>query len=233
MLVWHDYRGMAQMPYLLNATTGPVFVYVAATAQIVGGAAILFLRTAKLGAAVLGIVYLLLALACVPRIVATPWVYDSWGNFFEPFSLATGAAIAYGGLSSARAAETLRLVGRLLFGLCVASFMLEQAFYIDVTAQLVPKWIPPGQMFWAVATTIAFGLAAVALLANLLALPATRLLTLMIVLFGLLVWVPMVVSGPHSHANWSEFAETFAIAGAAWVLADLLSGHRLTRRYAR
>ena len=46
----------------------------------------------------------------------------------------------------------------------------------------------------------------------------------MLVIFGLLVWVPLLVSNSHSHTNWSEFAETFAIAGVAWILAELL-GH--------
>jgi hypothetical protein len=77
-------------------------------------------------------------------------------------------------------------------------------------------------MFWAVATTVLFALAAVALLTNRMALLATRLLTMMIVSFGLLVWIPLILSDPHSHANWSEIAETFAIAGATWILADLL-----------
>jgi hypothetical protein len=45
--------------------------------------------------------------------------------------------------------------------------------------------------------------------------------------FGLLVWVPLVLSDPHNHTNWSENAETFAIAGAAWTLADLLGEYRL------
>ncbi len=77
-------------------------------------------------------------------------------------------------------------------------------------------------MFWAVTTTVLFALAAVALLTNRMALLATRLLTMMLVSFGLLVWVPLVVSDPHNHTNWSETVETFAIAGAAWILADLL-----------
>jgi predicted tellurium resistance membrane protein TerC len=77
-------------------------------------------------------------------------------------------------------------------------------------------------MFWAITTTVFFALAAVALLTNRLALLATRLLTLMLVIFGLLVWIPLLLSAPHSHTNWSENAETFAIAGTAWILADLL-----------
>jgi hypothetical protein len=114
-----------------------------------------------------------------------------------------------------------------LLGICSASFALEQAFYLNPTAQLVPKWIPPTQMFWAVATTVFFALAAVALLASRMALLASRLLTTMIVGFGLLVWVPLVLSNPRNHANSSEIAETFEIAGAAWMLADLLAEHRL------
>ena len=138
----------------------------------------------------------------------------------------TGAAIVYARLSSAWSPETLHRIGRILLGICVASFTLEQAIYLGATASLVPKWVPPSQIFWAVTTTVLFALAAVALLANRLALLAARLLTVMVVSFGLLVWVPLVLSDPHNHTNWSENAETFAIAGAAWILADLLGEYR-------
>jgi len=217
-LVWHDYNGWHRLLYI---------VYAAGAAQILGGAAIQFRRTAKAGAVVLGAVYLFFALLCVPRIIATPQIYNSWGNFFEQFSLLTGAAIVYARFSSSWAPETVNRIGRILLGICAASFTLEQAFYLDATAHLVPKWLPPSQMFWAVTTTVAFALAAVALLMNRMALLATRLLTTMIVIFGLLVWVPLLVSDPHSYTDWSETALTFAIAGAAWILADLLGGYRL------
>jgi hypothetical protein len=216
-LAWHDYNDWHQLRYI---------VYAAAAALIFGGAAIQFRRTAKTGAAVLGAAYLIFALLCVPGIVAKPQIYNSWGNFFEQFSLVTGAAIIYSRLSSACSRETLNRIGRILLGICAASFTLEQAIYLDATAHLVPKWLPPNQMFWAVATTVLFALAAVALLTNRMALLATRLLTMMLVIFGLLVWVPLLLSDPHNHTNWSENAETFAIAGAAWILADLLGEYR-------
>ena len=217
-LAWQDYNGWHQPRYL---------VYAAAVALIFGGAAIQFRPTAKTGAAVLGVVYLVFALQCVPGIVAAPRIYNSWGNFFEQFSLVTGAAIVSARLSSAWSRETLNRIGRILLGNCTASFTLEQAFYLHPTATLVPKWIPPSQMFWAVATTVFFALAALALLTNRTALLATRLLTLMLVLFGLLVWIPLLLSAPRSHTNWSETVETFAIAGTAWILADLLGESRL------
>jgi len=214
-LAWHEYNGWHQL----------YVVYAGGAALIFGGAAIQFRRMAKTGAAVLAAAYLVFALLCVPQIFAAPRTYNSWGNFFEQFCLATGAGIVCARWSSAwsRSPETVPRIGRILLGICVASFTLEQAIYLRGTVSLVPKWIPPGQMFWAVMTTGFFALAAVALLANRKAFLAARLLTVMLVSFGLLVWIPLTLSHPFSHTNWSENAETFAIAGAAWILADLLS----------
>jgi predicted tellurium resistance membrane protein TerC len=223
-LAWHDYNDGHQQRYI---------VYAAAAALIFGGATIQLRRTAKAGAAVLGAAYLVFVLLCVPGIVAAPQIFNSWGNFFEQFSLLTGTAIVYARLSSAWSPETVNQIGRILLGVCAASFTLEQAMYLDATAKLVPKWVPPTQMFWAVTTTVLFALAAVALLANRLALLASRLLTMMVVSFGLLVWVPLVLSNPHNHTNWSENAETFEIAGAVWILADLLGEYRLNDRRRR
>jgi hypothetical protein len=216
-LAWHEYNGWHLPGYI---------AYSAGAAEIFGGAAIQFRRTAKIGAAVLGAVYLVIALRCVPQIFAQPQIYNSWGNFFEQFSLVTGAAIVYGRLSSPWPRETLDRIGCVCVGACSASFALEQAVYLHPTATLVPKWIPPSQMFWAVATTVLFALAAVALLANRIALLAARLLTVMLVSFGLLVWVPLLLSGHRDPGNLSETAETFAIAGTAWILADLLGEDR-------
>jgi hypothetical protein len=213
ILAWHDYNGWHQPRYL---------VYAAAVALFLGGAAIQFRRTGKIGAAVLAAVFLVFALQCVPGIIAAPRVYNSWGNFFEQFSLVAGAVIVYARLSTAWSPEMRNRISSILVGICAASFTLEQAFYLPPTATLVPKWLPPSQNFWAIATTVFFALAAVALLTNRMALIAARLLTLMLVIFGVFVWLPLLVSDPHSHTNWSETAETFAIAGTAWILGDLL-----------
>lgn len=223
-LVWHDYSDW-HLPRAIG--------YAVAAGLIYGGAAIQFGRSAKTGAAVLVAVYLVFALHCVPQIVATPRIYNSWGNFFEQFALVTGAVVVYGRLSSAWSPETLRRIGGILVGLCTASFTLEQAFYLHATASLVPKWLPPNQMFWAVATTVFFALAAVALLTNRTALLAARLLTVMLLLFGLLVWIPLLLSDHRSFTNWSETVETFAIAGTAWILAALLAESRLNAPPAR
>jgi hypothetical protein len=78
-------------------------------------------------------------------------------------------------------------------------------------------------MFWATLTTVAFGLAAIAILINRQARLAMRLMTLMLALFGVMVWVPQVIAHPKAHFNWSECVLTVLVTGAAWVVADLKS----------
>ena len=110
----------------------------------------------------------------------------------------------------------------MLFGLCNISFAIEQVEFLARTVSLVPKWIPPNGMFWAILTTIAFGLAGIALLVGYKSLLASRLLALMLLMFGVMIWIPILVADPKTHRNWSEGIETFAIAGVAWIVGDLV-----------
>ena len=66
-------------------------------------------------------------------------------------------------------------------------------------------------------------LAAIAVLMNRQARLAMRLMTLMLALFGVMVWVPHLIAHPKAHFNWSECVLTFLVTGAAWVVADLKS----------
>jgi uncharacterized membrane protein YphA (DoxX/SURF4 family) len=224
-LTWHDIDNWQQLRSLWNiGTFGATLVYLAAIAQIAGGLAIEWRRTARLGGLVLCIVYLFFALRWVPTILATPRSFDGWGNFFEQFSLVSGALIVYGShRRDSPAAERVRQIGRCCFGICVVSFTLEQLVYLSATADFVPKWIPPGQMFWAILTTVAMALAAAAILSGVWALLASWLLTAMCLGFGLLIWLPRVIADPRDHTNWAANAEDLAITAAAWVVADYLA----------
>jgi hypothetical protein len=114
-------------------------------------------------------------------------------------------------------------LARVGLGVCAISFTLGQALLLRETAGLVPQWIPLNQMFWAILTTTAFALAAIAILMNRQARLAISLMTLMLALFGVLVWIPRVIAHPEAHFNWSECALNFLITGAAWMVADLKS----------
>lgn len=222
-LMW---RGSDMWQYLhgIHGAAGTIVAWCLTIAQIAGGIGILFPRTARVGSIVLGFTFVLFGLAAVPGILRAPTAYVQYGNFFEKFCIVCGALAVYAATEPkiARSA-TLGRVARLGLGLCAISFALSQIVYLQFTASLVPKWIPPNQMFWAVTTTVAFVLAAVAILINRQARLALRLMALMLALFGVLVWVPHLIAHPAALANWSEFADTFLIAGATWVVAELTS----------
>jgi uncharacterized membrane protein YphA (DoxX/SURF4 family) len=223
---WHDFNTWQQIRALGNVPHREMLAYLAAAVEIFGGIAIQRTKTARIGALALGVITLIFALLWVPLIAAKPLVYDSWGNFFEQFSQFAGALIVYAGFDRGdrRRAARMTQFGYIAFCACVVSFTLEQLFYLSGTASFVPNWIPPGQMFWAITTTLAFGLAAIALLTGRSALLATRLLTAMIIAFGLLIWLPAPIAKtfPDPRINWAGNAENLAIAGAAWIVADFL-----------
>jgi uncharacterized membrane protein YphA (DoxX/SURF4 family) len=224
-LVWHDFNTWQQIRSLGSVPHREILVYIAAAIELFGGLAIQWPRTARAGAVALGAVYLIFALLWVPHIVKEPLIFDRWGNFFEQFSLVSAAPIICATIGPSKSQQAVRAgrAGYILFGVCVISFTLEQLFYLSGTAAFVPKWIPPGQMFWAITTTIAFALAAIALLSGRSALLASQLLTAMIIGFGLLVWLPALFADPHKLINWAGNAQNLAIAGAAWIVADFLN----------
>lgn len=208
-----------------------VLIYIAAAAEILGGLAIQLRKTARLGAVLLAAISFVFLLFCIPPIFAQPRVYNNWGNFFEVFSQVAAALIVFGVVEHAASSRPsiIARIGYVFFGLCVVSYTLEQLIYLSPTASLVPRWIPGGQMLWAIATTVAFAFAAIALLSGRFALVASRLLTAMLIGFALLVWLPALRSNPHSLSNWTESAQTVAIAAAAWVVADFLSQCRRSK----
>jgi hypothetical protein len=223
-LVWHDSDTWQTLSKIWSLPFGLVLGECLMALQIAGGIGMQHPRTARSASVVLIMLYSLFSLACLPDVIAAPTVYAQYGSFFEQFSLLSGSIALFAATepNPPRVAAFAKLA-RLGLGVCAISFMLDQVFYLRVTANFVPKWIPPNQMFWAILTTIAFALAALALLINRQARLATRLMTLMLALFGVLVWVPRLIAHPEAHLNWSEFALTVLIMGAAWLVGDVKS----------
>jgi hypothetical protein len=222
-LMWHDAETWQNLQHIWSLPFGTLIGACLMSAQIVGGVGMQYPRAVRTAAVVLCVVYLCFSLACIPDFIAAANIYERYGgSFFQFFSLLCGAIALYAATeANAARAVLLRRLARLGFGVCAISFTLGQALLLRDTANLVPKWIPPNQMFWAVLTTVAFGLAAVSILVNRQARLALRLMALMLALFVVLVWVPRLVAHPKAHFNWSECALTFLITGAAWMVADM------------
>jgi uncharacterized membrane protein YphA (DoxX/SURF4 family) len=221
-LASHNYDQLAAVSH------HTILSYIVATVEILAGLAVLWPRTARAGAVALGAIYFIFCLLAIPFIIHEPRVYNNFGNFFEQFSYVAGSVILYacsGPIAPARPTRWAQ-IGYYGFGLCLVSFTLEQIFYPNGTITLVPKWLPPGQYFWFVATTVAFALAAIAVLTGIKAQLAARLTAAMLLSFELLVWLPVLLADPHNFGLWGEALETLAIAGSAWLVADYLAHRR-------
>lgn len=222
-LMWHDADTWQNLHHIWSLPLGTIIGGFLMIAQVAGGIGMQFPAIRRLASVIICVVYLCFSMACIPDMIAASNVYDRYGgSFFLFLSLLCGATALY-------AATEENAVRRILFGqlarvglgVCAISFTLGQALLLRETAQLVPKWVPPNQMFWAALTTVAFGLAAISILINLQARLAMRLMTLMLALFGLVVWIPHVIAHPKAHFNWSECALTFLVTGATWMVAEL------------
>lgn len=195
-----------------------VVPYTAAFVYVAGGLLIQVPRTVRLGAAIMSIAFALSALLYAGAVVLRFAEPGIWDGLFERLGIFAGAFIVFERTSRAPDARLLG-AARTLFGICVVSYTLAQALFLHATATLVPTWIPPGQTFWAVTTTVAFALAAIAFLTGLGTLLAARLLALMVLIFGVTIWIPKTVAAPSSLFVWSELGWTFAIAATAWIVA--------------
>jgi uncharacterized membrane protein YphA (DoxX/SURF4 family) len=232
-LVWGDFatnwQPIQALPFAVPHREA--LAYAVAACLLAAGLAVQWRPSTKAGLLVLAVLYLLFAMLWVPRVVGYPQIFGTWGGMLEELAPAAAAVVAYAYLlpaGSAAAAAWAERIGRLMFGVCAVSFGVVHFTAVPQTAALVPAWIPPGQTFWAWATGVAHLLAGVAILTGVLAPLASRLLTAMLVGFGVLVWVPALFAHPRVHTTWAANAVNLTLIGAAWVVADSMASRKET-----
>jgi hypothetical protein len=152
-LMWHDADTWQNLRQIWSLPFGIVIGGCLMVLLIAGGIAMRYSPTTRLAAVVLCAVFGCFSLASIPGIIKAPTVYAEYGSFFEQFSLLSGAVALYAATeANAARAVALGRVARLGLGVCTISFTLAQIFYLRFTADLVPRWTPPNQMFWAILT---------------------------------------------------------------------------------
>src|SRR5665213_4141653 len=201
--------------------------YAAAVFMLVAGAAVVWRRTAAWGAAALTAYYALVVTVLMNGrlVLAHHTEFGAYSGAAEQLAVAASGLIVYATHAKLDAALATRLtrLGQGAFGVCALLFGGAHFFYMNLTAPLVPRWLPPSREFWAYATGVGHIAAGVAILAGVQARLAAILLTAMYVAFTVLVHSPMLLADPSSHTNWSESALNIALIGAAWVVADSLA----------
>ena len=190
---------------------------------LIGGAAILHPRFARRGGLLVAAVILLPLVLWMLRVAHYPQAVGTWLGVAEQSAVIAGAAIlAALAIAPPRmtAPERVARGAGLVFGLCCLMFGVAHFMAMKETAALAPAWLPLGGKAWAMLTGAADILAGLAILTGVQAQLAAKLTALMFAIFGLLVWLPMLVAKPGLQMNWGGTAITFLLAGAALLVAE-------------
>jgi uncharacterized membrane protein YphA (DoxX/SURF4 family) len=202
--------------------------YAVAAFMLVAGAAVEWRRTAAWAAGALAGYYSLIVVVLLNGrvMLANPTEYGAYSGAAEQLAIAAAGLIVFAANASIDATLATRLtrVGQLAFGVCALLFGGAHFFYMNLTAPLVPSWLPPSQTFWGYATGVAHIAAGFAILTGVQARLAAILLTVMYASFTPLVHLPLLLADPSSHTNWAENALNLALVGVAWVVTDSLAG---------
>ncbi len=227
-LAFGDFDPGQPVPEKFPARTA--LAYAAGAFMVVAAAAVEWRRTAAWGATALTVYYALFVVILMNgRLLLTDYaVFLTYENIAMQLAIVAGGLIIYATTARIDAALATRLtrLGRLAFGVCALIFGGAHFVYMNLTAPLVPKWLPPTQEFWGYATGVGFVAAGVAILTGVQARLAATLVTTMLASFALLVHEPMLLADHSIHMNWSESAVNLAVIGAAWVVADSLARPR-------
>ena len=188
-----------------------VLIYLCALVSLATGVGLLVQRTALVAARTL-LIYLLawLVVFRIPHVFAAPTVEATWWECGDTAVMAAAAWVLYG--------DKRLPMARALYGLGLLPFGIAHFVYLKETVVDVPAWLP-WHVAWAYFTGAAFIAAGLAVLSGRYARLAAALSASMMGLFTLLVWVPVVVTGP-SAFQWTEFVNSWSLTAAAWVVAD-------------
>lgn len=192
------------------------------------GAGLLLRRTTTPASLILFIYTLVWLLVLhVPRVIMGPQHEINWGGAGEIMALVGASWIVYASsaapgdrfyFSSLVGSKAIRW-GQILFAAGVPLVGLEHMVYASMTADYVPAWLPD-RLGLAYFTGIAHIAAGMAILIAVLPRLAAALETLMMGLFTVLVWVPVVMAHPEQRFNWTALLISTVITAASWVVLE-------------
>lgn len=208
-------------PVPANLPLRQPLAYLSAGFLVLGGAGLLITRTVRAAAMILLVLFALYDACYLLKLVGPPANPGALLGLAEQSSVVIGSwAILLRMRAGGSAGVT---TARIAFGICSIFFALAHFMALRATAKMVPEWMPGGQVFWAIATGMGHLAVGLGLIANRLAVPATRLGALMYVCFALFSWLPGAVMHPAEWLRWAGVAISLCMAAALWLVGDLLA----------
>jgi uncharacterized membrane protein len=203
-----------------------------AVVSLACGLGLVWRRTAVPASRVLLGFLLLWFLAFKLRFVAhAPLVVGSWEGVAPTAVIVAGAWVLHAWLGAGREPHWLGFatgasgvrIARVVYGLCMIVFGLAHFAYLDLTAPLVPDWLP-GHVFWAYFTGAAYIAAGIAMLVGVCARLAATLSAVQMGLLTVLVWIPILAAGDAPTSQVGEFVVSCVLTASGWVMADTYRG---------
>jgi len=199
-----------------------LLAHASAVLMLLCGIGLLSKRTQALAVRVLfPYLTLLLLLLKVPMVAKAPLVEGSWQSMAEIVVPWTGAWVLW------VADRGTARIPQLIFGLALIPLGLAHFVYLQLTAPLVPGWLPY-HTFWAYFTGSAQIPAGLGVLLGIYAWLAAAMEAAMLTAFTALVWIPAILATPRAQGAWSELTISWAVSAGAWVVAASLAKARPT-----
>jgi uncharacterized membrane protein len=159
--------------------------------------------------------------------VVAPQIEAVWLGFGELAVLLAGGWVLFARLAGLRDGSPLAFLtgekgiylARILFAVSLIPIGLSHLVYVKETVELVPAWLPY-RVGWAYLTGAGQIVCGLGVLFSILPRLAAWAEAGMISLFTLLVWAPAILAAPRTRLPWTAFFISWAIASAAWVVAQ-------------
>lgn len=201
--------------------------YLSGLIMLFGGAGLLFDATVTWSVRMLFPYLIVWALLKVPAIVVAPQIEGVWLSFGELAVLLAGGwtlfavlgRVGQGSFLSFATGESGIRIARILFAVFVIPIGLSHLIYTKETVNLVPAWLPY-RIGWAYLTGVGQMACGLGVLFSIFPRVAAATEAGMISLFTLLIWFPAILAAPKTRLPWTAFFISWAIAAAAWVVAQ-------------
>jgi uncharacterized membrane protein len=231
-LIYGDFAMVWQpvAPWIPGRT---VLAYASGLLMLFGGAGLLMRATAAWSARILFPYLIVWLLLKVPALAVAPGIEAVWLGFGEIAVLFAGGWVLFANLAELREGSPLKAassekslrIAQMFFALWLIPIGLSHIVYVKATVDLVPAWLPYRQG-WAYLTGAGHIAAGLGVLFSVFPRVAALAEAAMIGVFTILVWGPAIVAGPKTRLPWTAFFISWAIASAAWVVAQNIAAQQ-------